>query len=591
MLEHGSSQASRFKLIALSLAAALAALTLVAHLPALQGGFLTWDDEVYVTENPNIQSFDPAMFQWALTSYDRHNWHPLTWVSHATDYAIFGADPWGHHLVSVLIHCFNALWVFALGLLLLGLIARWDESEGWRGEGKIDDHSRHRITFAAFFAGLLFGIHPQHVESVAWIAERKDVLFLFFLLPSLLAYLWYAIERQATRRRIGYALSLLCGALAIASKPMAVSLPLILLILDVYPLRRTRLTPSQHLPRPGLREHLMLVLEKLPFFALSALSCLMTLLAQWNIMAPAVTRSIGLRMLNAADAIAAYIWTWAYPFGLSPYYPYRPDYKGLLASTPDYALAITLIALASLVTIVLWVRRQHMWLTMWTFYLVTLIPVLGLVSVGAQSHADRYSYMSTLPLHLLAGGFASLLVLGRRLPAVARAGGGVLLVALVATLVITSREQARIWQSDITVWQRAAARYPTEFHVQTGLGHAYLEAKEYQKSAEHYTLALEFVGSSRSSPFASAVRLTFAGVLIRVGELDRSSQALAMIGRGPDPADRARVHGILARKYCMDGQTGPAQREVEHALRLASGSPMLRRLHNRLELRGCPQEF
>ncbi|HEY6837179.1 MAG TPA: hypothetical protein VI389_00415, partial [Geobacteraceae bacterium] len=236
------------------IAAGIALVTFCIYLKTLQNGFLEWDDGTYVTENPHLSTFGPAFLSWAFFGSYAANWHPLTWISHALDYAVWGLDPRGHHLTNVILHAANTMLVTVLAVRLADVAAGREGAAGGAGKEQL---------IAGAVTGLLFGLHPLHVESVAWVAERKDLLCAFFFLASVLAYLAYgrgtaSREAAAFPRDRMYLASLGLFFLALLSKPMAVSLPLVLLILDGYPLRRRN-------PR-------VLVVEKLPFLALSAAS-------------------------------------------------------------------------------------------------------------------------------------------------------------------------------------------------------------------------------------------------------------------------------------------------------------------------------
>jgi hypothetical protein len=193
--------------------------TFYAYAGTLSNGFLRWDDAVYITENPTIQTLDARQLGVFLTMRAPHNWHPVTWLSHSVDYALFGLDPARHHLVGVVIHGLNTLWVFLLAIVLLSLC----DSRA-RAPGRPPGLDRRHLV-AAFAAALLFGVHPQHVESVAWASERKDLLFLFFLLPAVIAYVRFATAASPVQRARWVAVSLVCFLLSIFSKPMAVTMP------------------------------------------------------------------------------------------------------------------------------------------------------------------------------------------------------------------------------------------------------------------------------------------------------------------------------------------------------------------------------
>jgi hypothetical protein len=544
--------------------AALLSLTAAAHINGLSNEFLAWDDHPLVTQNPHIQSLDIAMLGWAFTSVDLHNWHPLTWISHAIDIALYGDAARGHHFGNLLLHCMNTLWVFVLACVLLPKFSR--ESKG--STSRSTNGSTRGTVIAAFFAAALFGVHPQHVESVAWIAERKDVLYVFFLLPCLICYLQYATAEPGPGRRGWYLSALIAFGLSILSKPMAVTVPVILLLLDVFPLKRTALVVPAGRTAPNLRRHIALVIEKLPFIALSALSVSMTLLAQFQTTASLDTRGIGLRIFNAVDAIAAYVRHWALPFDLSPHYPYRFSLAGSERSPFEYSFVICFVLAVTAAGLLLWHRRHHLWLAGWAYYLVTLLPVMGLVSVGDHSYADRYSYVAVLPLHLGFGVLASRMVMCASWPIAARVAVGIGLVGLLLGSIQLSRAQTEIWRNDVTLWERSVAIAPEDFTTQARLAHSLAVAGERTQALKHFGLAFEIKKGGRKNPFTSGMRLEYAQLLINRGELERASEVLSEIKGGVSPRYVAQLHESLARNYCAEKQLEPARFHLEEVTRL-----------------------
>ncbi|MCP4702540.1 MAG: hypothetical protein GY862_37630, partial [Gammaproteobacteria bacterium] len=247
--------------------ALVVSLTFISYSEALHNDFqIFWDTDRLVSLNPHIRSFSLDNLYWMLTETYIDHWHPLTWFSHALDYALFGLEPWGHHFSSILLHCMNTVWLFALVIMLLWVLAKKSSA----GKFQMDT----RVLAGAGIAALLFGIHPQHVESVAWVAERKDVLSLFFIMPVLLAYLRYASAPSAKSRTRWYLLALFCFCLAILAKSMAVTIPAILILMDIYPLKR--IVPGAN----HFFANAKVILEKIPFFLLSLVSIILTVAGQ-----------------------------------------------------------------------------------------------------------------------------------------------------------------------------------------------------------------------------------------------------------------------------------------------------------------------
>ena len=354
----------------------LALVTVAIYWPTMRDGFV-YDDEEYVVNNTHVTSgLTLENVRWAFTSFYAANWHPLTWLSHMVDCQLSGLNPFGHHLTSVLLHSINTMLVFLLLRRLTGL--------PWR----------------SFMVAALFGWHPLHVESVAWVAERKDVLGAFFGLLALIFYARYAGQAEVKNQKSAseiwlfdprlpadYWLSFFFFALGLMSKPMLVTWPFVLLLLDYWPLARFR---------PG---HLWrLVAEKIPFFALAAAASVVTFLAQGqgDALVSVQALPIGIRIGNAIVSCCSYLEKLLWPVNMSVFYPF-PEllliWKVLLAGIMFFGISALLFVQ----------RRKYPFLLMgWLWYCGTLVPVIGLVQVGSQSMADRYSYIPSLGLFILA---------------------------------------------------------------------------------------------------------------------------------------------------------------------------------------------
>ncbi len=404
-------------------------------LPAVTHEFIRYDDPAYITENPHVTSgLSWANVRWAFTSIEASNWHPLTWISHMADCQLFGLWAGGHHLTSVLLH--------ALNTLLLFLALRRMTGAPWRSA----------------LVAALFGLHPLHVESVAWAAERKDVLSTTFWMLTL----WvYAVRAERTRGAAAtgggisgalsatprgwglYLLALGAFALGLLSKPMLVTLPCVLLLLDFWPLRRWQ--ESDAAGRRGL------VLEKLPFFALSAVASAITVYAQHHggTVASVEDFSLPVRVGNALLSYLHYLGQCFVPANLCVFYPdfarQPPLWQVGLASA--LLAAVTGLAVA-------WVRRRPYLLTGWLWFLGTLVPVIGLIQVGGQSRADRYTYVP------LVGVFIMIAWSADEALARLRAGRGLrwgLAGALLATLVALTSRQLSTWRNGTTLFRHAVA--------------------------------------------------------------------------------------------------------------------------------------
>jgi hypothetical protein len=341
----------------LLIALALALITFLIFSRAAKNDFMFVDDWEYVVQNPHVQTgLTPESLWWALTTFDCANWHPLTWISLETDCQLFGGGPASLHLVNAAIHAINTSLLFAV--LLLATFRRWP----------------------SFFCATLWGWHPLRVESVAWIAERKDVLSMLFFLLTVLAYVRYS-QRPSV---VGYCLVLVSLLLGLLTKPMLVMTPALLLLLDYWPLKRWSDGASFRL----------LLLEKIPLTLLSIASGIVTIFAQRAGGAVIELRDFGLyrRLNNSACSVVAYIAKSLFPHKLAPYYPF-PDHQPLWR----FAGAIALLLLITFVC--LRARRTRPYLIVgWLWFIVSLLPVIGLLQVGAQSMADRYTYLPGIGL-------------------------------------------------------------------------------------------------------------------------------------------------------------------------------------------------
>ncbi len=346
----------------------LAVVTLIAFQGVRNNDFVDFDDHGYVLENRHVQQGLTAQsIEWAFTTFDVSNWHPLTWISHMVDWSMYGHNPSGHHMTNLLLHAANGVLLFLLLIYMTGAL--------WRS------------AIVAF----LFALHPAHVESVAWISERKDVLCAFFWFATSIAYVWYV--RKTSWKRLVW---VVCGcACALLSKPMAVTLPFTLLLLDIWPLRR--ITFSTETRGHWFATLWKLCVEKWPLFIMAVISSVITFKAQRVSGAVATVQSLPLadRICNAAISYWRYVRIMIWPDPLTPYYYY--DGSHIIVG------AAVLSAIAILLgTAVCWRFRsvRPYCLVGWLWFLGTLLPVIGLVQVGGQSLAERYTYIPYVGLFI-----------------------------------------------------------------------------------------------------------------------------------------------------------------------------------------------
>jgi Flp pilus assembly protein TadD len=429
-LEHPAAPRPRPWPLLLALAA-LAAAVLLAFWPSGGNALLDFDDAGYLTRNARVShglTLDGA--RWALTATVQSNWHPLTLLSHQADVTLFGLDARWHHRVNLLLHLANAVLFF----LLL-----------WRLAGRL---------WPAAAAAALWGAHPLRVEAVAWAAERKEVLALLFGLLALLAYRRY-VARPGTARMGAVAL---CLALGLAAKPTLVTLPFALLLLDLWPLRRTGVGAPAGAPHaPWTR----LLGEKLPLFALAAASCVVTYAVQSA--SGATSRLAHLpfpaRAGNAVVSVARYLGSTLWPLDLAVFYPH-PEHSWPPAAVAAAALLIAGVTAATLLAL----RRAPALAVGWLWFLGTLVPMLGLVQVGWQAMADRYTYLPHLGL------IAGCVLAVRLATARHRALAAALTVAAVLALTLQSRAQTRTWRDDETLFRHALAVTRDNWFVSQQLG-------------------------------------------------------------------------------------------------------------------------
>lgn len=432
----------------------LLGLTLAVYAQAHALGFVSFDDPDYVSQNPQIQSgLSWGTIAWAFTTHRAANWHPLTWISLALDSTFFGTGPAGYHVMNVAFHAANTL-------LLHHLLKRLTGRAG-----------------PSFLAAAMFAVHPLHVESVAWISERKDVLSTLFWLLTTRAYLrWVEAPHRGNQLLVaGY-----YGA-GLLAKPMLVTLPVTLLLLDAWPLRR--------IPCGGgfWRAFGLRMLEKWPLFLAAAASSAITLWAQHSMGAMADLQRLPmvLRFGNATVSLAGYLHTMVWPSPLAAFYPLRPDQLEALT------IGGSALVIVSLSWVCIHLRRPYPYLLVgWAWYLVTLLPVLGLVQVGSQSMADRYTYVPLIgPFAALSLGASDFLARFRIPTGVGRTLGGVVLGALSWM----AFRQVSIWKDTLTLFEHAARVTQDNWLAHERLADTYLEAGRHEDSIRASSAAARIV--------------------------------------------------------------------------------------------------
>ncbi len=402
------------------------------YLPVLDNGFVDLDDPENITNNPAIRSLGPDSLRWMLTTNLAGYWMPLTWFSDALNFWMGGLNPWIYHLTNVLLHALNTFLVFLLCRRLLGFAPL-------NSNGVEETGVKQGYIPAALLAALLFGLHPIHVESVAWASERKDVLYSFFYLLALYIYLDYS----TTLGRKGWKLHACLGLylLALMSKPMAITLPLVFLILDFWPLRRFQ---------DGFRKALV---EKIPFFILALAFSLVTRLEMGQIKLINPNFTLLFRTAHIFHSLVFYLYKMAAPLELVPVYPFPHQVDSSYFLEVFFsALLVILISFACY-----FYRKKFPFLAAaWAYYLITLAPVIGIVQIGSFAAGDRYTYLPSLGLFLPFSAGAAVLFSGRRKLF------GVLIAALALLLGFGTVRQIGIWKDAQTVWASLARVYPAE---------------------------------------------------------------------------------------------------------------------------------
>jgi tetratricopeptide (TPR) repeat protein len=495
-------------------------------LPALHNGFVNYDDDVYVTGNAHVQGgLSLAGAAWAFKSLEVSNWHPLTWLSHMADCSLYGLNPEGHHLTSVLLHAINTVLLF--------LALRRMTGAGWR----------------SLFVAAVFGLHPLRVESVAWVAERKDVLSTLFGLLTLIAYSRYAeqFKIQNSKFKISYALALVCFAFSLMSKPMLVTLPFLMLLLDWWPLGRIQNSKFK------IQNCKWLVLEKIPFFALAAASCAVTYLAQKHggAMVLMAGQPFPARVENALVSYVRYLGKLFWPDHLAVVYPVVDHWP-----MQEVVLAIALLAAVSAAVIAM--RRSHSYLlTGWFWFLGTLVPVLGLVAVGEQAMADRYTYFPLIGVLLIVAWGAEEMTRRWRQRTF---GLTVVSVIILATCIVVTRQNLAYWKTSETLFRHAIAATGENYSAHCSLGNALL-------SEGHPDEALvEFQTAAKLKPDSPENHCNVGVVL---ADLNRMDEALAefQIAVKLDP-DNGLAHQNLGLALERMDRLDEATHEYQEAIRL-----------------------
>jgi tetratricopeptide (TPR) repeat protein len=446
--------------------------------------FVSYDDGIYVYENPTVTNgLTWSGVRWAFSGIHVGNWHPLTLLSHMLDCQLYGLNPAGHHFTSVLLHAATAALLFLALRALTGAF--------WR----------------CAFVAAVFAVHPLRAESVAWIAERKDVLSGLFFMLTLLAYARFVREQGAGIKNTfsffrspAYWLSLFFFACGLMSKPMLVTLPCILLLLDFWPLGRIRNSEF------GIRKLKPLLLEKIPFLILVAADCAATVWAQGNAVKSVDDVHLVARLGNAVISYAEYVVQMVWPTGLAVFYPH----PGNVLPAEKLLLSSLLLAFISIGVLLGWRRRPYL-LAGWLWYLGMLVPVIGLMQVGYQAHADRYTYLPQIGLYFMLVWAAAEAFNGWRHRKIFL---GTAAVALLAALLALARAQTAYWKDSVSLWTHTVACTSGSILAHDNLSYAFTKQGRWAEAAEQCRQALQL------NPGYVPARVNLGYALTRQGEWD-----------------------------------------------------------------------
>ena len=504
----------------------------LAFFPALKNDFVSYDDQDYVTGNPHVKAgLTVAGVAWAFTTGHASNWHPLTWISHMLDCQVFGMKAWGHHLTSVFLHALNGMLLF--------LVLRRMTGANWK----------------SLAVALLFGLHPLRVESVAWVAERKDVLSTAFWLLTMLAYAWYVELSKAgdSRFKSAYVLAIGLFACGLMSKPMLVTLPCALLLFDYWPLRRISGWRFVLRERKTEGSPAGILFEKIPFLVLALVSCIVTMLVQRGSMAEHF--SLPVQLGNAVVAYSRYLGKLIWPANLAVIYPHPGQW-------PVGVLLVCGLILLTLSVLAFMLRQERPWFAVgWLWFLGTLIPTIGIIQVGSQSIADRYTYIPCIGIFIILAWAAEQLTrkwpVRKLLPAAAAAG-------VIACIAVTE-VQIGAWRNNETLCRHAVAVTDDNYIAINNLGVSLADSGRPDEAIKEYQESL------RIKPKYAPAMMNLGVQMTRLRRLDEAVALFrATLAITPGSAE---AHNDLGSTLTDQGKLDEAIVNFQQAIRLRPDYP------------------
>ncbi len=535
--------------------------TLLVYSPVFEHPFIfNYDDDCYVLNNSHVQAgLTWATLTWALKSTECSNWHPLTWMSHALDGELYGLNPGGHHVTNVVLHVLNVVLLFLLLVRATSLAGR------------------------SFLVAALFALHPFNVESVAWVAERKNVLSTFFFLLTLGVYGWYAVK-PSLKRYLAVAALFVLG---LAAKPIVITLPCVLLLLDFWPLERIEGWGQSSLQLAANEDHetlpkqvspwgslsvpqapfSRLILEKLPLFVLCVFDAMLTIFAQRSYGSMHLVIPFAVRLENAVYAYAIYVWKGFWPSGLAVFYPH----PGSTLTRWQLGVA-TLFLLAT--TLLVWrdrFRRPYL-VTGWLWFLGTLVPVIGIIQVGEQAMADRYAYIPMIGIFLMVVFGIAEWADRRQLTFPSRVK---MAAAPLVILLLFTREQIGYWNSSIDLWSHAVHVTKDNFFAEENLSSALMMMDRSEEALPHLQNAVRIRPSDAHGHLNLAADLALSS---------HAREAIAeyetAVGLGADPKTLAGVYQTLGMLHAQLGEYSKARASYQQSLRI---EPNQERVKNALD--------